>query len=258
MALNQERKQYHIRLKRGDVGRYVLLTGDPGRVPGIASFFENAKHVATNREYTTYTGEINGIKVSATSTGIGCPSAAICIEELARVGADTFIRIGTAGSLQKHVKVGDLVILTATVREDGTSRQYVPLSYPAVADFEIVGALKAAAERLGYRYHLGIGHTKDAFYTEEAEGLPLEREIVEEWETWRKANVLCTSMESSVLFTIGSIRGLMVGTVLACIGSTRKGKLAINAETDTVIERATKVGVEAVRMLQRRRGIVIG
>jgi len=254
MAETKEGEQYHIRLKRGDVGKYVLLTGDPGRVPKIASFFENARHVATNREYTTYTGEIDGIKVSSTSTGIGCPSAAICMEELARVGADTFIRIGTAGSLQKHVKVGDLVILTATVREDGTSRQYVPLSYPAVADFEVTLALKQAAEKLGYRYHIGIGHTKDAFYTEEAEGLPLEREIMEEWETWRKANVLCTSMESSALFTIGSIRGLKIGTVLACIGTTRKGKLAINTGTGAVIEKAAKVGVETVRILKRGPG----
>ncbi len=144
MALNQERKQYHIRLKRGDVGRYVLLTGDPGRVPGIASFFENAKHVATNREYTTYTGEINGIKVSATSTGIGCPSAAICIEELARVGADTFIRIGTAGSLQKHVKVGDLVILTACLTISQILANNITLNhrktmFPCVEKRELTG-----------------------------------------------------------------------------------------------------------------------
>ncbi|MEJ2744874.1 MAG: nucleoside phosphorylase, partial [bacterium] len=128
-------KQYHVKLAKGDVGRYVLLPGDPGRVPVIAGFLDKAEKVAQNREYTTYTGEVDGVKVSVTSTGIGCPSAAIAVEELARVGADTFIRVGTAGGLQTDVGIGDLVISTATVREDGTSLQYVPLNYPAVADF---------------------------------------------------------------------------------------------------------------------------
>ena len=120
------------------------MPGDPGRVPVIASFFDNAREVAFNREYRTFTGTVDGIKVSACSTGIGCPSAAIAIEELIKCGADTFIRIGTCGALQREVKLGDLCITTAAVREEGTTRQYVPLSYPAVADLDVTLARRYA------------------------------------------------------------------------------------------------------------------
>ena len=158
--------QYHVHLKRGDVGRYVLLPGDPGRVPLIASFFDNAKEVAFNREYRTWTGTVAGIKVSCCSTGIGCPSTAIAVEELIKCGADTFIRIGTCGALQREVKLGDLCITTGAVREEGTTRQYVPLSYPAVADLDVTLALRQAAKNRKLPAHTGIGHCKDAFFSE--------------------------------------------------------------------------------------------
>ena len=150
--------QYHVHLKPGDVGRYVLLPGDPGRVPLIASFFDDAKEVANNREYRTWTGTVAGIPVSCCSTGIGCPSTAIAVEELIKCGADTFIRIGTCGALQREVKLGDLCITTAAVREEGTTRQYVPLSYPAVADLDVTLALRQAAQNLKLPAHTGIGH----------------------------------------------------------------------------------------------------
>lgn len=134
-------KEYHLDLRKGDVGRYVLLPGDPARAAKIAEYFDDAREMAFNREYRTFTGTIDGTKLSVTSTGIGCPSAAICIEELIKCGADTFIRVGTAGGLQPETELGDVVITTATVREEGTSRQYVPLEYPAVADFEMLAQL---------------------------------------------------------------------------------------------------------------------
>ncbi|MEW6040057.1 MAG: nucleoside phosphorylase, partial [Elusimicrobiota bacterium] len=170
-------KEYHIALGKGDVGRYVLLPGDPGRTPKIAQHFDDAKEMAFNREYRTFTGTIKGydgkkIKISTTSTGIGCPSTAICVEELIKIGADTFIRIGTAGSLQKEVGLGDVTITTAAVREEGTTRQYVPLSYPAVANIEVTNALIEAAKKLKVKWHAGINHCKDAFYTEGAKDLP--------------------------------------------------------------------------------------
>jgi len=166
MAMKKGEKEYHIGLGKGDVGRYVILPGDPGRVPRIAKHLDSAEKVAQNREYTTYTGKVDGIKVSVTSTGIGCPSAAIAVEELIRVGADTFIRVGTAGSLQKEVGLGDLVIATGAIREEGTTRQYVPLSFPAVPDLDVTIALREAARKLGYNSHAGICHCKDSFYSE--------------------------------------------------------------------------------------------
>jgi uridine phosphorylase len=238
--------QYHIGLKEGDVGRYVLLPGDPGRVSKIASYFDKAKKVAENREFVTYTGEVSGIKISATSTGIGCPSAAIAIEELIKVGADTFIRVGTAGSLQREVKVGDVVIACGTVRQDGTSIQYLPAIYPAIPHPDVMFALKKAADKLNIRAHLGITHTKDAFYTEGNKDLPMAEIVEQEWKIWERANVLATSMEESALFIIGSIKKVRVGSVLAIIGSTWSDS---PIEKKVGIDEAIKVAIEAVKIL---------
>ena len=145
-------KQHHLHLEKGDVGRYVLLPGDPGRCKVIAEHFDGVVHVATNREYVTYTGTLDGVKVSVTSTGIGCPSAAIAIEELVRVGADTFIRVGTSGAIQPGTKTGDLAIVTGAIRDEGTSSHYMPIEFPAVADLQVVDALRRAARSRNERF----------------------------------------------------------------------------------------------------------
>lgn len=242
--------EYHINLKKGDVGKYVLLPGDPGRVPKIAEYFDSAKEVAFNREYRTFTGSVDGIKVSCTSTGIGCPSAAIAIEELIRVGADTFIRIGTAGSLQEDVGIGDVCITTAAVREEGTTRQYVPLSYPAVADLDVTHALREGARKLGLKHHCGIGHCKDAFYTEGKADLPVAEENRMKWDAWCRANVVSTSMESAALFVVSSIRKVRAGEVLAVIGLTFEENPIV---AKVGIDDAIKVAIEAIRILDRER-----
>jgi len=242
-------KEYHLDLRKGDVGRYVLLPGDPARAAKIAEYFDDASEMAFNREYRTFTGTIDGIKLSVTSTGIGCPSAAICIEELIKCGADTFIRVGTAGGLQPEIELGDVVITTATVREEGTSRQYVPLEYPAVADFEVTAALRDAAARMGFRYHLGIGHTKDAFYTEGTVDLPLKEHTALQWRAWERANVLSTSMEAAAIYVISSIRRVRAGEVLAIIGLTYKDEPIV---AKVGIDEAIKVALEAVRILAAR------
>jgi uridine phosphorylase len=242
--------QYHIHLKRGDVGRYVLLPGDPGRVPLIASFFDGAREVAFNREYRTFTGTVDGIPISCTSTGIGCPSTAIAVEELVRIGADTFIRIGTAGSLQREVGLGDLCISTAAVREEGTTRQYVPLSYPAVADLDVTCALREAARRLGLKHHVGISHCKDAFFIEGDCGLPAEDENRSKWKAWYRANVLSTAMESAALFVVSSIKRVRAGEILAIIGLTYDDRPVV---AKVGVEDAIRVAVEAVRILERQR-----
>ena len=240
--------QYHIHLKPGDVGRYVLLPGDPGRVPKIAAFFDEAHEVASNREFRTFTGTVAGIKVSCTSTGIGCPSTAIAVEELVKVGADTFIRIGTGGSLQPEVGLGDLCITTGAVREEGTSRQYVPLSYPAVADVDVVCALRQAARQNKFKHHLGITHCKDAFFIEGDCDLPLEDENKSKWKAWYRSNVISTAMESAAIFVVSSIKRVRAGEILAIIGLTYDDRPIV---AKVGIEDAIKTAVEAIKILDK-------
>lgn len=240
--------QYHIHLKKGDIGRYVLLPGDPGRVPKIAEHLDNAHQVASNREYNTWAGEYKGIPIAVTSTGIGCPSAAIAVEELIEIGADTFIRIGTAGSLQETVGLGDLAITNAAIREEGLSRQYLPLSYPAVADFDVTLALRDAAKSLGHRAHIGVGHCKDAFFCEEARYMPMAEHHQELWKVWRRAGAISTSMESSAIYTVSNIRQARAGEILAIIGLTWKDTPIVKK---VGIEEAIQTALEAIVLLDK-------
>lgn len=183
-------RQYHVQLEEGDVGRYVILTGDPKRCQKIAEHFEDALPVADSREFTTYTGYLEGEKVSVTSTGIGGPSAAIALEELANVGADTFIRVGTSGGMQLEVKSGDLVIATGAVRMEGTSKEYAPVEFPAVSDFHITNALVEAAENLKIPYHVGVVECKDSFYGQHApQTKPVGYELLNKWNAWHGFSV---------------------------------------------------------------------
>jgi uridine phosphorylase len=174
--------QHHIHLKEGDVGEYVLMQGDPGRAEVIARHFDNAVHVATNREYVTYTGFLDGVKVSVTSTGIGCPSSAIAMEELVRVGAKTFIRVGTSGSIQPGTQSGELAIVTGAIRDEGTSLHYMPAEFPAVAHYEVVQALRKAATAKGLAHRVGISQSKDSFYGEvEPEHSGVTQRLLDRW-----------------------------------------------------------------------------
>ena len=208
--LTPDGKLYHIHCKPGDVGRYVLLPGDPFRTDLIASYFDDARLVAHNREHKTWTGTLNGVKVSVTSTGMGCPSAAIAVEELIKCGADTFIRVGTAGRVcdKAYDETLDGVINTAAVRDEGTTIHYIPIEYPAVADRHVVDALARAAKKLGYNFAEGITQSKDSFYGQhEPEAMPAEGRLKERWEAWRRGNVMSSEMESAAIFVISSIRG---------------------------------------------------
>jgi uridine phosphorylase len=206
---------HHIQLKQGDVGRYVLLPGDPGRCSFIAEHFDHAEKIAQNREYTTYTGYLLGEQVSVMSTGIGCPSTAIGVEELTAIGADTFIRVGTSGGMQQHVQVGDLVITTAAVRDEGTSPQYMPLAFPAVADLDVTLALREAAERQGVRYHVGITQTKDSFYGQrQPERMPVAEQLLSRWKAWIAGGVLCSEMEAAAIFVVSSVLKKRAGGIM--------------------------------------------
>ena len=243
---------YHIGINRGDIPEIVFLPGDPARARYISGFFDESRFLASKREFTTYTGSYKGIPMGVTSTGIGGPSAAIAVEELAQAGAKIFIRIGTGGSIQEYVKVGELVNVIGAVRDEGTSRQYVPVSYPAVANIDIAYALRKSAIKQGFACHTGIIHCKDAFYIEEPSMLPDENRIKQKWETWRKAGVLSTSMESATIYTVASIRKLRAGAILGIIGETHSG-LPVNEDVikDTV-DKAIMTAIEAAVYLAEK------
>ncbi len=209
--------QYHIKCRKGDVGRYVLLPGDPTRVNVIASLWDESHKVAENRQYITYTGRVSGAEISTTSTGIGSPSAAIAVEELARCGADTFIRVGTCGGYQKGQKIGDIAIATGAVRWEGTTRQYVPIEYPAIGTPEVVMALIEAAERIGVDYHVGITKSGDSLYTGMSFGGYQQSWMRNIEADFMKANVVTAEMEASTIFTLANLFRLRAGSVCSII-----------------------------------------
>lgn len=217
-VLNDEGKQYHIACKKGEIGHYVLLPGDPFRTDIIASYLDNAELIAHNREHKTWTGTLNGVKVSVTSTGMGCPSTAIALEELIHCGADTFIRVGTAGRLADASMDKDIdgVVITGSVRDEGTTIHYIPIEYPAIADRHIVAALSESAKKLGYTYAEGLAQSKDSFYGQhDPESMPASSRLADRWEAWKRGNVMASEMETAALFIISSIRGCKAGAIMA-------------------------------------------
>lgn len=246
-------RQYHVALERGEVGRYVMLPGNPGRVEKMAKYLDEPVFVRQNREYCCWNGKLLGETVSIVSTGIGGPSAAIAIEELGAIGADTFIRTGTCGSLQDEYGRGDLIIATGSVRGGATANAYVPLAYPAVANHELVSDLIEAARAKGYRFGAGIIQCKDAFFLEDPDMLPLHNEAKNYWETLKLAGVLASEMESDTLFVIGSIRKYRVATVLLALGGTA-GDTEMVGTTPEELERMTVCAIEALKLrIQRDR-----
>ncbi len=243
-------EEYHLKIKTGDVGRYVLLCGDPGRCEQIAAYFDDADFISSNREFTIYTGSMDGVAVSVCSTGIGGPSAAIALEELIHCGADTFIRIGTAGGMAEDVRSGDVAIGTAAIRMEGTSREYAPIEFPAVADFNVVSALVEAAKEDGTPWHVGVLQCKDSFYGQhDPDSMPVGYELKAKWDAFIACGALASEMESAALFTVGSVRGVRVGSIVQVLANqTRRAKgLEDHVTLDT--EAAVRIGVEAMRKL---------
>ena len=246
-------RQYHIQVAEGEVGRYVILPGDPKRCEKIAAHFDNARLIADSREYVTYTGELDGEKVSVTSTGIGGPSAAIAMEELVRTGADTFIRVGTSGGMAEEVKSGDIVIATGAIRMEGTSKEYAPIEYPAVADISVVNALMEAAGRLKLDYHTGVVQCKDSFYGQHSpERMPVSYELLNKWEAWKRLGVLASEMESAALFTVAAARGVRCGSIFHVIWNQERNAAGLDQLRDEDTDSAIRAGVEAVKLLIQR------
>lgn len=206
-------KQYHIALCPEDIGEYVLLPGDPARSDIAAKYLDNAELKANNREHRTFTGYYKGIKISVTSTGMGCPSATIAAEELINIGAKTLIRIGSSAALDPKVKIGDLMITVGAAKNEGTSRFYVPDCFPAVPDFDLTNLLIQTAREMtkdsDVNVYTGITSSDDAFYGETPE-------FIEKLRSYKTLNL---DMESSALYTVSHLRGVKAATINGTSGN---------------------------------------
>ncbi len=242
--------QYHIRCKQGDVGRYVFLPGDPGRCEAIAQYFDDPVHVGMNREYNIWNGKLLGQTVTVCSTGIGGPSASIAMEELVACGAHTFIRVGTCGGIAMDVLPGDVIVATGSIRYEHTSLEYAPIEFPAVADFDVTAALKAAGEDLGYRVHTGVVQCKDAFYGQHTpERSPVYYDLLQKWESWKRLGVKASEMESSALFVVASALGVRCGSCFHAVWNQEREKAGLEMPMTEDTTAAIRVGIQAMKRI---------
>ncbi len=250
MKYSQDGTQYHIGLKSGDVGEYVLLPGDPKRCEKIAQYFDDAKLIADRREFTTYTGYLDGVKVSVTSTGIGGASSSIALEELVKVGAKKFIRVGTCGGMDLDVKGGDIVIATGAIRAEGTTKEYAPIEYPAIADLDITNSLVQAAKNLSCDYHCGVVQCKDSFYGQHSPDImPVSYELENKWRAWLRMGCLASEMESAALFIVGAFLRVKVGSVFLVVANQERERQGLDNPVVHDTEKAVKTAIEAIRIM---------
>ena len=242
--------QFHLHCSPGDVGGYCILPGDPGRCKAIAAHFDDPVHIQTNREYVTYTGTLLGEKVSVVSTGIGGPSASIAMEELVNLGAHTFVRVGTCGGIKLDVQSGDVVVATGAVRMEGTSREYAPIEWPAVPDYQVLTALVQAAQSLNKPWKAGVVQCKDSFYGQHSPSrMPVSYELEQKWEAWKRLGVLASEMESAALFTVAAARGVRCGSVFHVIWNQEREAAGLDQKESHDTSAAIEVGVEALKLL---------
>ncbi len=246
-------KQYHIQCVEGDVGRYCILPGDPGRCASIAQYFDDAHLVSQNREYTIYTGTLLGEKVSVCSTGIGGPSASIAMEELHNIGADTFVRVGTCGGIDLDVQAGDVVVATGAIRYEHTSMEYAPIEYPAVANYEVLTAIVEAAERLNKNTHVGVVQCKDSFYGQHSPAKsPVSYELLQKWEAWKRLGVKASEMESAALFVVADALKCRCGSCFHVLWNQEREAAGLDQKMTEDTSSAIEVGVEALKILIER------
>lgn len=243
-------KQFHIACAQGDIGRYCILPGDPGRVPAIAALFDDAKQIAYNREFNVWTGTLLGEKVTACSTGIGGSSASIAMEELHKCGADTFIRTGTCGGIDLNVQSGDVVVATGAIRYEHTSREYAPIEFPAVADFQVTNALVEATKKLGFPLHTGIVQCKDSFYGQhDPAASPVYYELQQKWESWKRLGVKASEMESAALFVVAAALGCRCGSCFHVVWNQEREAAGLDQKMSEDTSSSVKVSVEALKLL---------
>ncbi len=244
--------QYHIGLDEActEHAKYAILPGDPGRVEKIAAFLDRPRKIGQNREYTSYLGYLHETPVVVLSHGIGGPSTAIAVEELYQIGVRTMIRVGTSGGMQEQVRAGDLVIVNGAIRQEGTSKEYLPVEYPAIADFEVTCALREAARSLGHPHHIGVVQCKDSFYGQHSpERMPVSGELLAKWDAWIRGGALASEMETAALFTVASVLRVRAGAVMLCIWNQERDKAGYPHEECHETERAIQVAVDAIGRL---------
>ncbi|MDO4272581.1 MAG: uridine phosphorylase [Eubacteriales bacterium] len=250
MVYSDDGRLYHINVAPGEVGKYVILPGDPKRCASIAQYFDDPVLIADKREYVTYTGWLDGEKVSVTSTGIGGPSASIAMEELVQCGADTFVRVGTCGGMDLDVKGGDIVVATGAVRMEGTSKEYAPIEFPAVANLDVVNALAGAAKDEQVCYHTGIVQCKDSFYGQHSpETKPVGYELLNKWDAWLRLGCLASEMESAALFTVASYLRVRCGSAFLVVANQERAKKGLDNPQAHDTDMAVRVGIGALRRL---------
>lgn len=243
-------KLYHIGIDDTHGAKYAILPGDPGRVEKIASYLDNAKHIGTNREYTIWLGDLEGEKVLVMSTGMGGPSTAIGVEELVMTGVDTLIRVGTCGGMNTKVVGGDIVIANGAIRSEGTTKEYMPVEYPAISDFDVTTALVGATKALGKTYHTGVVQCKDSFYGQhDPNRMPVSYMLNNQWDAWIKSGCLASEMESATLFAVSSVLGVKAGCVLSVVWNQEREKIGLDNPKNTDTTDAIKIAVEAIRLL---------
>jgi uridine phosphorylase len=246
-----DQPQHHIQCVRADVADYALLPGDPARAAAIAEHFDDARHIATHREFTTYTGTWKGVRVTAMSTGIGGPSLAIGVEELHKLGVSVMIRVGTCGSMQSHVAPGDFVVATGAIRDEGTSRAYLPLDFPAVADHAVTDALLTELAKTG-RHHAGVVHSKDSFYAQkEPARMPVASELKERWSAWTLGGALASEMEAATLFVVSSALRVKAGTACLVASSPENTGRLSKAEHSNAMDVLITSTLDAVARLDQ-------
>ncbi|MBC2714991.1 MAG: nucleoside phosphorylase [Desulfobacteraceae bacterium] len=245
-----EKKLHHLGLSPSDV-KCAIITGDPRRVEIITSLLEGSERLSDRRGFLCYRAYIGKLPIVVVSTGIGGPSTAIVVEELVEIGIRIIIRIGTCGALQSNIKVGDLIIPTGCVREEGTTAQYIEPIFPAVPDFEMLKRLFNAATNQQGRFHIGITHCKDAYYLEQPGKQLAPQAIENKWKLWQQSGVLATEMESSTLFVLGSLRKIRTGSVFINIGKVTEKKIFQRS-----LENAVKIVSYAITSLVRELGVV--
>ena len=243
-------KQYHIGVGPEDIGEYVILPGDPGRVPKIAKYFDNAVKVGESREFVTYTGYLNGVKVSCTSTGVGGPSASIALEELVVCGAKTFIRVGTCGGMQLDVKSGDIIVASGAVRAEGTSKEYAPIEFPAVPNVKVAAALTTACENLCVPHHVGVVQCKDSFYGQHRpETLPNKDELIRKWNAWIALDCKASEMESAALFIVAQYLRVRIGSCFLVVANQERAAAGLDNPQVHDTDMAIRVAIEAFKIL---------
>lgn len=258
--LDSHERPFHIPAGQGEIGRYCILPGDPGRCEKIAAMLEQPYHVGQNREYNIWNGTLCGERVTVCSTGIGGPSTAIAVEELASIGAEVFIRVGTSGGISLDVKSGDVVVASGAVRQDGTSHEYAPSEFPAVADYRVLASLVDGAQTLGLRYHVGVVQSKDSFYGQHSpKRMPTSSALLEKWEAWKRLGVLASEMEASTLFVVGASLGVRTGAVFHVIWNQERADAGLDSAADEQHDtsRAIAVAIEAIKnfiVAERQKG----